>query len=97
MIIIEYSRELQNVTLEELVEKTLACSHIIGYTGQAESMKGQWLAALSDENVKLLAMGAVIVQQAREAVKKKTGFTCSAGIAHNKVNYIICLSIVKLL
>jgi nucleotidyltransferase/DNA polymerase involved in DNA repair len=44
------------------------------------------LAALSDENIKCLAVGAVIIQQARDAVKEKTGFTCPAGIAHNKVN-----------
>jgi nucleotidyltransferase/DNA polymerase involved in DNA repair len=82
------SRELEIITLEELVDKTLACSHIVGYTDQTDrdKVRGQWLAALSDENIKCLAMGAVIIQQARDAVKEKTGFTCSAGIAHNKVN-----------
>ena len=83
-----YLRELEKVTLDELVDKTLSCSHIIGYTdlGDSSDVRGQWLAALSDENVRCLAMGAVIIQQARDAVKEKTGFTCSAGIACNKVN-----------
>ena len=48
------------------------------------------MAALSDENVKRLAMGAIIIQEARDAVKQKTGFTCSAGIAHNKVIRVLC-------
>ena len=43
------------------------------------------MAALSNENNKCLAMGALIIQKAREAIKEKTGFSCSAGIAHNKV------------
>ena len=85
-----YFRELEEITLDDLVDKTLSCSHIIGYTDQPEShdVRGHWLAALSDENVRCLAMGAVIIQQARDAVKEKTGFTCTAGIASNKVNII---------
>jgi catabolite regulation protein CreA len=68
--------------------KTFPCSHIVGYTDQTDRVKvrGQWLAALSDESIKCLAVGAVNIQQARDAVKEKTGFTCPAGIAHNKVN-----------
>ena len=81
--------ELENTSLEELVDKTLVSTHIIGYTDEAVTdghrCRGQWLAALSDERNKCLAMGAVIIQRARDAVKEKTGFTCSAGIAHNKV------------
>lgn len=33
-----------------------------------------------------LAVGAVIVEEMREQVLSKTGFHCSAGIAHNKVS-----------
>ncbi|XP_066552763.1 DNA polymerase eta [Amia ocellicauda] len=32
-----------------------------------------------------LAVGAVIVEEMRAAVEKQTGFSCSAGISHNKV------------
>lgn len=76
------------ISLEELVDKTLACSHVIGYTDTTDisDIRGHWLAALSDDSIKNLAMGAIIVQEARNAVKQKAGFTCSAGIAHNKVN-----------
>lgn len=34
---------------------------------------------------KLLACGAIIVAQLRLRVLEETQFTCSAGIAHNKV------------
>ena len=33
----------------------------------------------------LLACGAVVIAELRMAVLTETGFTCSAGIAHNKV------------
>lgn len=78
------------MTLESLAEETLKCCHVVGFTDQASSgrsdVRGQWMAALSDENNKRLAMGALIIQKAREAIKSKAGFTCSAGIAHNKVH-----------
>lgn len=53
----------------------------------------QWLDSLpsSSESGGLgfselcLAVGAVIVEEMRAAVEKDTGFRCSAGISHNKV------------
>lgn len=33
-----------------------------------------------------LAIGAMIVEEMRDAVLAETGFKCSAGIAHNKVS-----------
>ncbi|XP_064172743.1 DNA polymerase eta [Anguilla rostrata] len=46
-----------------------------------------WLAALScGARAELqLAVGALIVEEMRAAVEEHTGFSCSAGIAHNKV------------
>lgn len=32
-----------------------------------------------------LTVGAVIVEEMRAAIEKHTGFRCSAGISHNKV------------
>lgn len=40
--------------------------------------------AYKKSDLKLL-IGASIVSEIREAVKEKTGYECSAGIAHNKV------------
>ena len=36
-------------------------------------------------NERMLAQTAVIVEEMRAAVYEKTGYRCSAGIAHNKV------------
>ncbi|NXO76205.1 POLH polymerase, partial [Sitta europaea] len=48
----------------------------------------EWLASLSFDNPDCpdlqLTMGAVIVEEIREAVEAATGFRCSAGISHNK-------------
>ena len=85
------SRSLESTSVEHLAEETLCCSHIIGFTKkdtcdpECRDVKAQWLAALSNEQNRRLAMGAILIQKAREAIKEKTGFTCSAGIAHNKV------------
>lgn len=38
---------------------------------------------------RLLAHGAVIVADLRMAVLRETRFTCSAGIAHNKVSCMV--------
>lgn len=40
--------------------------------------------AYKKSDIKLL-IGASIVSEMREAIKEKTGFECSAGIAHNRL------------
>ena len=46
----------------------------------------EWLCSSdADRRDKLLACGALIVAELRMHVLKETEFTCSAGIAHNKV------------
>ncbi|XP_058410251.1 DNA polymerase eta isoform X2 [Diceros bicornis minor] len=49
----------------------------------------QWLDSLQMDNPTSpelqLTMGAVIVEEMRAAIERKTGFQCSAGISHNKV------------
>lgn len=47
----------------------------------------EWfLMGNADRRDKLLACGALIVAELRLEVSKETEFTCSAGIAHNKVS-----------
>ena len=47
---------------------------------------GEWLCESDSPRCDaLLACGAVIVAELREAVLAETQFTCSAGIGHNKV------------
>lgn len=49
----------------------------------------KWLHMIYEEehlyNDRMLAVAAVIVEKMRAAVYEKTGYKCSAGIAHNKV------------
>ncbi|XP_051008851.1 DNA polymerase eta isoform X2 [Acomys russatus] len=49
----------------------------------------QWLGSLQiDDSTSpdlQLTVGAVIVEEMRAAIERKTGFQCSAGISHNKV------------
>lgn len=49
-------------------------------------MKEWFCTNNSDRRDKLLACGALIVAELRLEVLKETEFTCSAGIAHNKVS-----------
>lgn len=54
----------------------------------------KWLCRSSvDPRDKLLACGALIVAELRLQVLKETEFTCSAGIAHNKVETEVVLGL----
>lgn len=50
-----------------------------------ESVRKWFLKSDADHRDKLLACGALIVSELRLQVLEETEFTCSAGIAHNKV------------
>lgn len=53
---------------------------------EAKENVRKWLCSSNaDRRDKLLACGALIVAELRFSVLKETEFTCSAGIAHNKV------------
>ncbi|KAL1771963.1 DNA polymerase eta isoform X1 [Sigmodon hispidus] len=66
---------------------------VIEETIQKEEIRKQglleWLSSLQiDDSTSpdlQLTVGAVIVEEMRAAIEKKTGFQCSAGISHNKV------------
>ncbi|GAB4840871.1 hypothetical protein Ancab_021631 [Ancistrocladus abbreviatus] len=75
-------------SLEDADDEALK-SHIIGLsedgTNAKEKVKNWFCRSDADHNEKLLACGALIVAQLRIQVLKETQFTCSAGIAHNKM------------
>lgn len=89
--------------LDEIAKKSAESTFLEGFTADDKEDKDvdtdAWRASLeSDENVRRLAVGAIIVSEMREAVLRETQFTCSAGIAHNKVRgsvikYIFPLSL----
>ncbi|KAJ6808855.1 DNA polymerase eta isoform X1 [Iris pallida] len=74
--------------LDELSDEALR-SHVLGITGGEDDRRKnvkQWLCQTdADHRDKLLACGAIIVAQLRSKVLEETEFTCSAGIAHNKM------------
>ncbi|KAG0451338.1 hypothetical protein HPP92_013738 [Vanilla planifolia] len=74
--------------IEDIDEEALK-SHVLGITGaDVDGLNNvrRWLCQ-SDavHKDKLLACGTIIVAQLRDEVLRKTEFTCSAGIAHNKM------------
>ncbi|XP_049933955.1 DNA polymerase eta isoform X2 [Nymphaea colorata] len=75
-------------TLEALDDETTK-THVIGICkdeADRELVVKEWLCRSdADCNDKLLACGAVIVAALRKEVLMETKFTCSAGIAHNKL------------
>ena len=81
---------MSTMDIDEIAEKSAASTFLEGFMiadGEDKQVDtNAWRAALeNDENIKRLAVGSIIVAEMREAVLKETQFTCSAGIAHNKV------------
>ncbi|KAI8024457.1 DNA polymerase eta [Camellia lanceoleosa] len=75
-------------SLEKIDEEALK-SHILSLNEDGSDHKDnvrEWLhRSDADHHDKLLACGALIVAELRMQVLKETEFTCSAGIAHNKM------------
>ena len=93
-----FFRELPNYTVEEVALSTLQSTNVVGFDNkQNDQLKTcediiscdlykQWLCCLqNNEETYRLAVGAVIADKMRKAVREKTGFSCSAGIGQNKV------------
>ncbi|WVZ22622.1 hypothetical protein V8G54_001166 [Vigna mungo] len=78
-------------------EEEVLKSHVLGLEiedgSDAKEEVRKWLCR-SDASYqdKLLACGALIVSDLRMQVLKETEFTCSAGIAHNKVKAVLMLA-----
>ena len=79
--------------IDEIAEKSAASTFLEGFmidNGDDKRVDtAAWRASLEDdENIRRLAVGAIMVSEMREAVLKETQFTCSAGVAHNKVRHV---------
>ncbi|PKA46673.1 DNA repair protein REV1 [Apostasia shenzhenica] len=73
--------------LEDFDEDVLK-SHVLGIAvdeDKEKNVRGWLCRSGADHRDKLLACGAIIVAKLRSEVLKETEFTCSAGIAHNKM------------
>ncbi|KAF8083126.1 hypothetical protein N665_0791s0023 [Sinapis alba] len=76
-------------SLESIDEEALK-SHILGMTREdgddfKESVRDWICRKDADRRDKLLGCGIIIVSELRKQVLKETEFSCSAGIAHNKM------------
>ena len=95
-----FCRDIANYNIEEIALETFQETHLIGLDNKdvklamPEEIKEcdlfkLWLNTLrNDQDSYRLAIGAVITDKMRKAVKEKTGFSCSAGVGHNKVSYL---------
>ncbi|KAM7271968.1 hypothetical protein ACFE04_031182 [Oxalis oulophora] len=81
--------EIPPHTLQVIHQKVLK-SHVLGLNHEEgsdfnDNVK-RWLSRCdADHSDKLLTCGAIIVAELRMQVLKETEFTCSAGVAHNKM------------
>ena len=66
------------------IQSPLTWAHLssVGDSDQHEDLPS-WLVGVGEE--RCLAVGALIAREMRRAVWEEAGFSCSAGIAHNKV------------
>ncbi|CAL9241922.1 unnamed protein product [Arabidopsis halleri] len=74
----------------ELIDEEVLKSHILGMSREdgddfKESVRDWICRKDADRRDKLLSCGIIIVAELRKQVLKETEFTCSAGIAHNKM------------
>ncbi|KAK1410898.1 hypothetical protein QVD17_37440 [Tagetes erecta] len=82
---------LKETPLESLetIDEEVLKSHVLGLDLNGKDEKDivrEWLTRRdADHRDKLLACGAIIVAELRLQVLRETEFTCSAGIAHNKM------------
>lgn len=68
-----------NLTLDELKN-----THVVGCS-VFDFLMGIYSSGDSEEHNLRLAMGGAITEEIRAAVLEKTGYKCSAGVAHNKI------------
>ncbi|XP_042512206.1 DNA polymerase eta isoform X2 [Macadamia integrifolia] len=73
----------------EAVDDEVLKSHVLGLDEdegkEVENVREWFCRSSAEHRDKLLACGAIIVADLRMQVFKETQFTCSAGIAHNKM------------
>ncbi|XP_017231330.1 DNA polymerase eta isoform X2 [Daucus carota subsp. sativus] len=73
----------------EVIDDEVIKSHVLGISAEPSDVRQavrEWICrSNADRRDKLLACGAFIVAELRMQVLKETQFSCSAGIAHNKM------------
>ncbi|XP_048580274.1 DNA polymerase eta isoform X2 [Nematostella vectensis] len=90
------------MTVPEIAEEVWRTTAIEGLSSKgsdttiSDELQKEWLSQLeASPYLRNLAAGAVIAAEMRHAVLEKTGFTCSAGVATNKVLAKLCCGLNK--
>ncbi|CAH1973587.1 unnamed protein product [Acanthoscelides obtectus] len=73
------NNESHNIDVDKLIN-----TFVVGYADTKEFIRLANNNELFENNVKL-AVGGLITEEIRAAVLEKTGYKCSAGVAHNKI------------
>ena len=70
-----------------ITPKSVPNTRVQGFKGESseESYLAGWLREEGSKSELSLAAGAMVANDIRREVFERTGFTCSAGIGHNKV------------
>ncbi|KAK5640193.1 hypothetical protein RI129_011004 [Pyrocoelia pectoralis] len=76
--------ERTNMATREIQRSEIKNTHVVGCE-PLEFLYSLYSSGLCEDANLKLAYGAVIAEEIRAAVLQQTGYTCSAGIAHNKI------------
>ncbi|RUS78734.1 hypothetical protein EGW08_013485, partial [Elysia chlorotica] len=85
---VEVSQRLKAMGDSDVLPEQISNTFVEGYDHGPEG-KNKWLELVKSNAVeeceRRLSVAAAMVEEMRAAVLQETGFTCSAGIAHNKM------------
>lgn len=76
--------ERKNMATKEIQMAEIKNTHVVGCE-PLEFLDSLYNSGLCDDANLKLAYGAAIAEEIRALVLQRTGYTCSAGIAHNKI------------
>jgi len=89
---------MQSVEFTDTVLLDLPNTHLGGSDGDRQTYMSEWLdevRSTENDSDRMLAVGASIIEEMREAVYSRTQFRCSAGIAHCKTLAKLCCGLNK--
>jgi len=89
---------MQSVEFTDTVLLDLPNTHLGGSDGDRQTYMSAWLdevRSTENDSDRMLAVGASIIEEMREAVYSRTQFRCSAGIAHCKTLAKLCCGLNK--
>lgn len=74
-----------NTAQDRITKRHIQNTHVVGFNNIQHFLEEVYDTELSNDVMLRLAMGAAMAEEIRAAVFAKTGYRCSAGVAHNKI------------